>query len=210
MKSVKAAIYARVSTQDQHCEMQLTELREYAERQGWEIVEYVEHASGKGGGRRPVLDRLMADAAMKRVDVVLVWKLDRFGRSLKHIMAGIETLDAGGVRFMAPSMGIDTDKRTPMGNFLLQIIAAFAELERELIRERVNAGIQEYKRAYSLGQIGVTRKSRSGKNLPTGRPAKIFPRDRAAAMRRKGMSWRAIEKALGVPQSTIRAALAVA
>lgn len=203
-----AAIYARVSTEDQHCEMQLAELRGYAQRQGWEVVEYVEKASGKAGSKRPVLDKLLDDARMKRFDALLVWKLDRFGRSLKHIIENVETLNAAGIRFLAPSQGIDTDQRNPMGKFLMHIIGAFAELERELIKERVNSGIQEYARAYKRGDVGSKRNSRSGKNLAIGRPSKIFPRDRAAKMRADGLSWRAIEKALRVPQSTIRAALA--
>jgi putative DNA-invertase from lambdoid prophage Rac len=201
------AIYARVSTEDQHCEMQLAEMRGYAERQGWTVSEYVEHASGKAGSRRPVLDRLLGDARMKRFDVLLVWKLDRFGRSLKHIIENMETLDAAGVRFLVPSQGIDTDQRSPMGKFLMQIIGAFAELERELIRERVNAGVQEYKRAYDRGEIGKKRHSRSGKDLPAGRPKRIFRRDEAAHLRELGHSWRAIAKHLGVSASTIRDAL---
>jgi len=76
---MKAAIYARVSTEDQHCEMQLTELSGYAERMGWPAVPYVEKASGKAGSRRPVLDQLLADARLRKFDVVLCWKLDRFG-----------------------------------------------------------------------------------------------------------------------------------
>src|SRR4051794_1071384 len=116
-----AAIYARVSSEDQHCEMQLTELHGYAERNGWSVVEYVEKESGKAGVKRPVLDQLIADARMKRFDVVVVWKLDRFGRSLRDLIEHIQTLDSMGIRFVAPNQGIDTDNRSPIGKLLLHI-----------------------------------------------------------------------------------------
>src|ERR1041385_1434476 len=99
---MKAAIYARVSTQDQNCEMQLRELREYIERRGWENAgEYVD--SGWSGIKksRPALDRLMVDASQHRFDIVLVWKLDRFGRSVLNLIEGLNTLASAGVRFIA-------------------------------------------------------------------------------------------------------------
>lgn len=188
---MRAAIYARVSTYDQHCEMQLTELRGYVERMGWEAAEYVEKASGKAGAARPELERLLADARLKKVDCVLVWKLDRFGRSLQEFVERVMLLDQLGIRFVAPSQGIDTDRRSPAGKLLMHILAAIAEFERELIRERVSAGIAEAKRR--------------GKHC--GRPLRVFARERALELRRKGMSWRAIERALGVPQATIRLAV---
>jgi DNA invertase Pin-like site-specific DNA recombinase len=188
---MKAAIYARVSTQDQQCEMQLTDLRSYVERMGWTGVEYVEKASGKAGVKRPELARLMADAQQRRVDVVLVWKLDRFGRSVQEFVDRVLLLDRAGVRFIAVTQGIDTDQGSPAGKLLMHILAAIAEFERDLIRERVKAGVAEAKR--------------KGKHC--GRPKRVFRRDEAVRMRAKGMSWRAIEKALGVPQATIRLAL---
>lgn len=186
-----AAIYARVSTEDQHCEMQLTELRAYCERMGWEAVEYVEKASGKAGAPRPELERLLTDAQLKRFGAVVVWKLDRFGRSLQEFVERVMVLDRLGIRFIAPSQGIDTDRRAPAGKLLMHILAAIAEFERELIRERVRAGIAEAKRR--------------GKHC--GRPLRVFRRDEAVRMRQQGMSWRAIERALGVPQATIRLAV---
>jgi DNA invertase Pin-like site-specific DNA recombinase len=188
---MKAAIYARVSTQDQHCAMQLTELRSYVERMGWDAVEYIEKASGKAGAKRPELERLMADATSRKVDIVLVWKLDRFGRSVQEFVDRVLQLDRAGVRFIAATQGIDTDKSSPAGKLLMHILAAIAEFERDLIRERVKAGVAEAQRR--------------GKHC--GRPKKVFRRDEALALRRKGMSWRAIEQALGVPQATIRLAL---
>ncbi len=207
---MKAAIYARVSTEDQRCDLQLTELRGYCQRSNWEILEYTEKASGKAGSKRPELQRLLADARMRRFDVVLVWKLDRFGRSLRDLVGNIQTLDSAGVRFIALTQNIDTDNKSPMGKFLLHIFGAFAEFEHSLIVERVTAGVMEYKRAYDSGEIGKTRNSRSGKNLPPHRPAKIFRRDQAVKLRKAGKSWRAIEKILGVPQATIRRAVSKA
>lgn len=186
-----AAIYARVSTEDQHCEMQLSELRGYASRMGWETAEYVEKASGKAGAKRPQLERLMNDARLRRFDIVMVWKLDRFGRSVPEFVARVQQLDAAGVRFIAVTQGIDTDSRSPTGKLLMHILAAIAEFERDLIRERTRAGVAEAKRR--------------GKHC--GRPRKIFRRDEAAAMRAAGVSWRKIAAALGVPQATVRAAL---
>lgn len=186
-----AAIYARVSTEDQHCEMQLTELRGYASRMGWEAVEYVEKASGKAGSKRPVLERLMNDARLRRFDIVLVWKLDRFGRSVPEFVERVQRLDTAGVRFIAVTQGIDTDGKSPTGKLLMHILAAIAEFERDLIRERVRAGVAEARRR--------------GKHC--GRPKKVFRRDEAAEMRARGLSWRKIEAALGVPQATLRLAL---
>lgn len=188
---MKAAIYARVSTEDQHCEMQVTELRGYAGRMGWDVAEYIEKASGKAGSKRPVLERLMNDARLRRFDVVLVWKLDRFGRSMKDFVERVQLLESAGVRFVAVTQGIDTDSKSPTGKLLMHILAAIAEFERDLIQERVKAGVAEAKRR--------------GKHC--GRPKKVFRRDEAAEMRTSGMSWRKIAAVLGVPQATIRLAL---
>lgn len=184
---MRVAIYARVSTEDQDCSMQLTELRAYVERSGWpEAAEYLEKASGKAGSKRPVLARLMADAQMRRFDVVLVWKLDRFGRSLHHLIENIQVLDALGIRFIAPTQGIDTDNKSPVGRLLLHIMGAFAEFERALIVERVRTGVAEAKRA--------------GKHC--GRPRKVFRRDEALAMRKAGSSLRAIARHFGIGLGT--------
>jgi putative DNA-invertase from lambdoid prophage Rac len=202
-----AAIYARVSTEDQHCELQLSELGGFAARSGWDTAQYIDKLSGKAGVRRPELEKLLADARLRKFDIVLVWKLDRFSRSLQDLIVQVETLDRAGVRFIVPSMNIDTDQKSPMGRFIIHMFGAFAEFERALIVERVNAGVGEYKRAFAAGKIGKDRHSRSGKDLPAGRPRHVFRRDRAVALREEGRSWRYIEAELGVPQSTIRLAL---
>jgi putative DNA-invertase from lambdoid prophage Rac len=167
--------------------MQLTELRGYVKRMGWEPVEYVEQASGKAGSKRPVLAKLMRDANEKRFDILVVWKLDRFGRSLHDLVGNVQKLDDLGIRFVAPSQGIDTDNHSPTGRLLLHIMGAFAEFERSLIVERVKAGVAEAKRA--------------GKHC--GRPQKVFRRDEALALRDKGLSLRAIAAKLDVKLSTV-------
>ena len=204
--SLKAAIYARVSTEDQFCQMQLTELKGFAERMGWSIVEYVEKASTRK--KRPVLDLLLAEARLRKFDVVVVWKLDRFGRSVRELVENIEIVDRCGIRFIVPSQSIDTDQKNPTGRLLMHILAAVAEFERDLIRERVMGGLTEYTRAFKAGEIGKTRHSRSGKDLPPGRPVRVFRRDVAQRMRKEGRPWRDIARALRVPTSTIRDALA--
>jgi putative DNA-invertase from lambdoid prophage Rac len=201
---LRAGLYARVSTQDQDCSIQLQDLRAHAARMGWEAIEYVEKASGKAGGKRPVLARLMEDARSRRLDIVAVWKLDRFGRSLKDFVENVQTLDAAGVRFLTITQPVDTDQRNPFAKFLMNLLMLFAEFERDLIRERVTAGVREYRRNFKAGRIGVDRVSKSGRNLPCGRPQKIFRRDQVAALRAEGKSWRAIAQELKVPLTTVR------
>jgi DNA invertase Pin-like site-specific DNA recombinase len=185
-------IYARVSTEDQHCEMQLSELRAYVERCGWPAaVEYIEKASGKAGSKRPVLKRLLDDARLKKFDCVLVWKLDRFGRSLHHLIENVQLLDDHGIRFVSPSQGIDTDNRSPVGRLLLHMMAAFAEFERSLIVERVRTGVKEAQR--------------QGKHC--GRPKRVFRRDDVRDLRAQGKSWREISLELGIPVGTVRKAV---
>src|SRR5579864_9681306 len=141
--TIRAVIYARVSTTDQNCEMQVRELREYAARRGWQVsAEYIDTGWSGAKASRPELDRLMKDAAFRRFDAVLVWKLDRFGRSVRNCLDGIESLRTNGVRFLAVSQSIDTDESNPTARLLLHILASVAEFERELIRERVRAGIK--------------------------------------------------------------------
>src|SRR5689334_14814880 len=138
-RKMKAAIYARVSTADQRYEMQLTELREYVARQGWDAVEYTEKASSVK--QRPEFDRLMDDARLKRFDVVVVWKVDRFGRSLQSFLRHVLELDGYGVRFVAVTQSIDTGQRNPMAKFILGLFGLLAEFEREMIVERTKAGV---------------------------------------------------------------------
>ena len=188
---VKAAIYARVSTTDQNCAMQLSELKEFATRRGWEFEEYVDTGFSGAKVSRPALDRLMKDARMKRIDVVLVWKLDRWGRSVSNCLASIAELTALGIRWLAITQNLDTDQSNPMSRFMLTILAAVAEFEREMIRERVKAG--------------MTNAKAKGKRL--GRKRVVFDRSRAADLQTKGFSLRSIARQLGVGVGTIQRAL---
>ena len=191
--TLQAAIYARVSTTDQNCESQLRELREYAARRGWAIAgEYVDTGWSGAKASRPELDRLMRDAALRRFDAVLVYKLDRFGRSVRNCLDGIAALGAHGIRFLAVSQSIDTDVANPAARLLLHILASVAEFERELIRERVCAGVRNAKR--------------KGKQL--GRKRVVFDRSRAIELHNSGNSIRDIAATLGVGIGTIHRLLA--
>jgi DNA invertase Pin-like site-specific DNA recombinase len=199
--NMKAAIYARVSTDDQNCEMQLNDLRAYCQARGWEIHgEYVDTISGSKDSR-PRRNVLMKVASARKVDAVVVWKLDRWGRSLTDVVSTVRSLNAGGVRFLATTQGIDTDDSNPTSRLLLNIFATFAEFERDVIRERVNAGVKRYQSEFIAGRAV----SKSGRNLPIGRPKTIFRVDHVLELRRGGMSWRNISKELGIPEATLRA-----
>src|SRR5215472_16508239 len=141
--TTRVAIYARVSTPDgkgQSPEMQLRELREHCERRGWTIAgEYVDRMTGTKDSR-PELDRLMADAHKRRFDVVIVWKFDRFARSVSHLLRALETFKALRIDFVSYSEQMDT--ATPDGKMVFTVLGAVAELERSLIAERVRAGLR--------------------------------------------------------------------
>ena len=188
---MRIGIYARVSTLiGQSPEMQLTELREYASRRGWEIFsEYVD--SGVSGSKesRPELNRLMSDAHQRKIDAVLVWKIDRFGRSLKHLVNSLADLSAYGVAFI--SLRDNLDLSTPSGRLMFQIIGAMAEFERSLIQERVRAGLRNAKL--------------KGKVL--GRPRRIVNSDEMARLREQGVSFREIAEAVGASAGTVRTRL---
>lgn len=157
---------ARVSTlQAQDPEMQLLELREYAAHRGWGVVgEYVDRTSGAKQSR-PALNRMTNDARRRKFDVVAVWKIDRFGRSLKHLVNALAELEALGVAFV--SLRDSLDLGTPAGRLMFQIIGAMAEFERSLIQERVRAGLRNAKQ--------------KGKRL--GRPPAVVDVAKTAALR---------------------------
>jgi DNA invertase Pin-like site-specific DNA recombinase len=142
---MRAAIYARVSTSDQSTVMQISALREYIERRGWKLVEeYIDE--GVSGSRecRPALDRLAADARRRAFDAVVVFRFDRFARSVSHLARALDEFRALGIEFVSLHEAVDTS--TPMGRAMFHIAGAFAELEREIIRERVKAGLANAKR----------------------------------------------------------------
>jgi DNA invertase Pin-like site-specific DNA recombinase len=142
----RAAIYVRVSTGSQTVENQERELREVAARSGWQIVEVYrdEGISGsKGRNGRPAFDALARDAARRRFDVVMAWSVDRLGRSMSDLLAFLSELQATGVDLFLLKQGLDTS--TPAGRAMFQMLGVFAEFEREVIRERVNAGLARAK-----------------------------------------------------------------
>ncbi len=204
---MKCAIYARVSTDSQDYSRQVEELKSYVARQGWECAEYLEKESAKTGSNRPVLTKLLADARLKKFEVVVVWKIDRFGRSLLEFIENLKTLYSLDIRFIAAGQGgIDTDKRSPFTKMLMHLLAMFAEFELDMIHERTGPGLQRYMKLHAEGRVGPNRErqSRSGRNLPVGRPCKEFPRAAARRLRAEGLSYRRIEKELGIPFNTVR------
>ena len=189
MQSLRVALYARVSTADQTCEMQIRELREYAARRGWPIVaEYVDTGWSGAKASRPELNKLKAEARKRAFDCVIVWKLDRWGRSVTDSISGINELVSLGVRFVAMTQNLDTDESNPMARFFLHIMAAFAELEREMIRERVRAGLATAK----------------AKGRKLGRQPVIYNRGKALELRTAGRSIRQIAKEVDVSVGTIQ------
>lgn len=173
---MRTAIYARVSTTNQTNAIQVRELKEYVERRGWELVGTYQDQMSGAKASRPGLDQLIADARRRRFDIVVVWKLDRFGRSLVHCVSGIQELASLGVRFIATSQGLDTDESNPASKLLMHILAAVAQFERELIRERISAGM---KAAKAHG-------TKTGSAI--GRPRRIFNRDEVVRLRATGLS----------------------
>lgn len=186
------ALYARVSTLNSHQdpEMQLSELREYVARRGLHIFdEYIDQGVSGSKESRPALNRLMSDAQRCRFDAVLVWKIDRFGRSLKHLVNSLADLSACGIAFI--SLRDNMDLSTPSGRLMFQIIGAMAEFERALIQERVRAGLRNARA--------------KGKRI--GRPHVVFDSATAIKLRNQGLSWRAISAQLKVGIATVYRAL---
>jgi DNA invertase Pin-like site-specific DNA recombinase len=170
--------------------MQLSDLREYASRRGWEVfAEYIDNGVSGAKESRPELNRLMTDAHRRHFDVVLCWKVDRFGRSLKHLVNALADLDSYGIAFV--SLRDNLDLSTPSGRLMFQIIGAMAEFERSLIQERVRAGLRNAKLR--------------GKTL--GRPPLALDCDRIARLRASGASIREISAQLEVSTATVHKVL---
>jgi DNA invertase Pin-like site-specific DNA recombinase len=184
---MRAAIYARVSSSNngQSPKMQLRELREYCERRKWPIAgEYVDEGISGSKERRPQLDKLMADAHRRRFDAVIVWKFDRFARSVSHLLRALETFNALGIAFVSLSESLDTS--TPAGKMVFVVLGAVAELERSLIVERVKAGLRNARA--------------KGKRL--GRPRSGVDLAEIRRLRAAGVSWQAVGKKCGVSAAT--------
>ena len=142
---MRAALYARVSTLDQEPENQLAELRTYVQARSWPAaIEYVDRGVSGSTDSRPALNRLVADARRRRFDVLVVWRLDRLGRSLKHLITLLDDLQVLGVAFVSLAEGIDAT--TPAGKLQMHILGAISEFERARITERVKAGLAQARR----------------------------------------------------------------
>jgi DNA invertase Pin-like site-specific DNA recombinase len=186
----RAVLYARVSTTNgQDPEVQSREIREYCQRRAWPLVsEYVDQGISGAKERRPQLDRLVADAHKRKFEVVVVWKFDRFARSVSHLLRALENFRALGIEFVSLSEQIDTS--TPTGKMIFTVLGAVAELERSLIAERVRAGLRHAKA--------------KGKRL--GRPTKHVDPAKVAELRAQGVSWRKVGLRLGVSPARAYAA----
>jgi DNA invertase Pin-like site-specific DNA recombinase len=200
----RAAIYVRVSTAtkvrngansafEQNPDVQEIPLRQLLEQRGWTLQRvYSDRASGAKADR-PGLKALMDDARRGAFDVVVVWRFDRLARSVEQLVNALAEFRGLGIDFVSQQEALDTS--TPMGKAMFTIIAAMAELERNVIRERVQAGL-DYARANG---------TKSGKAI--GRPRRVFDRVKANELRNAGLSWAQIGERLSIPPTTIRRAI---
>ena len=189
---MKAAIYARVSTLDkgQDTEVQLRDLRSYAQARGWIVAgEYVDKGQSGAKDRRPELDRLMTDVRKRKVDLILCWRLDRLGRSLKHLILTLDELQSVGVGFVSYNENLDLTTST--GRLMFQLLGAFAEFERNLIKERVKAGLANAK----------------AKGAKLGRPSPEFDEDELIRLRKSGVTIRGIAERLKLRKSFVHKTL---
>lgn len=184
-----AALYVRVSTLDQNCEVQLEDLRRFAGKRFARHCEYTDAGVSGTQRHRPQLDALIRDARRRLFDVVLVWKFDRFARSLKHLIESLDEFNALGIDFISLTEGIDTT--TPAGQLLFHIVGAVAQFERDLIVERVRAGMAH---AWAMGKH-------------IARPRAEVDVESVKHLGSKGNSLRVIATTLGIPVSRVRRAL---
>lgn len=149
---MKVAIYLRVSTSDQTTLNQEIELKSYCERLDYEITDiYKDEGVSGSKTSRPELDRLLQDMRLKKFEAIIVWKLDRLGRSTQHLLQLLEEFKHKSIRLIITDMNIDTE--TSQGKFFFTVVGAFAELEREMIRERIYAGLERRKKqGFKLGR----------------------------------------------------------
>src|SRR6202035_4330664 len=187
---MRIGIYARVSTRDQNCEMQVRDLRAYCMARGFDLVrEYVDVGQPGAKDSRPEFNKLMDDARKRQFDAIVVWRFDRFARSTKHLLLALKEFRALGIQFISYMENIDTS--SALGQALFTIVSAVAQLERELIRERVTAGIRNART--------------NGKTL--GRPKSGVDSERILQLRAQGHSLQQIATNLGVGYGTVRARL---
>jgi DNA invertase Pin-like site-specific DNA recombinase len=188
---MRVGLYVRVSTlSGQHPEMQMSELREYVARRGWRNVgEFVDEGISGARERRPELDRLWADCRKRRVDAVVVYRYDRFARSLRQLVNALEEFRALGIDFVSLHEGVDTS--TPNGRLVFGIFASISEFERELTRSRVRSGLAA---ARARGKL-------------LGRPRTVVDAAQIARLRASGASWREVSEQMGIGVGTACRAL---
>lgn len=181
----RVIIYARVSTREQNPDMQLLDLRTYAEARKLQVIqEYVDYASGSKSDRENYI-RLFNDVRKRKTDVVLVWKFDRFARSTKELINALEEFNSLGVDFISYKENIDTS--TPTGKILFTMISAFAEFEREILRERVIAGMEKAKiRGVKIGRPEIP----------------PFIKKKVLELKRDGFTYKQIIKMLNISKSS--------
>jgi len=182
---MRVALYSRVSTNEQNASMQVEELRAYCQRRQWDIAEEFTD-SGVSGAKesRPALNRLLSESKRRKFDAVLVYRYDRFARSLRGLVNALAEFDALGIHFVSLHEGVDTS--TPNGRLVFGIFASIAEFERELIRSRVRSGLAAAR----------------ARGMRIGRPKVIVDARRLASLRNSGASWPKIAKALGIGVGT--------
>lgn len=190
---MKVALYARVSTVGQDPEVQLVALRAHAAQRDWQVVEeFVDHGVSGAKERRRALDRLMKAAWAGQFQVVLVWRFDRFARSVKHLVTALETFRTLKVGFASLQEQLDT--ATPIGQAMFTIIGAMAQLERDIIRERVKAGLDRAK----------------ARGIRLGRPRVAVAAEKLETLRAQGLSIGEMARRLRCSRSTIRRCLSAA
>ena len=190
MSNKRATLYVRVSTDAQTVENQIRELRQVAERRGWEVIQVYSDAGisgAKGRNGRPELDSMLKDASRRKFDIVMAWSIDRLGRSLIDLLDTIQHLEACGVDLYLDQQAIDTT--TPMGKLVFQVTGAFAEFERSIIRQRIRAGL---KRAVAQG-------------VKLGRPKLDSTTERKVRKQlAKGVGILKVAKSLGIGTGTVQ------
>src|ERR1700693_4788681 len=184
---MRIGIYARVSTKDQSCELQVRDLRTYCTARGFDLVkEYVDVGQSGAKDSRPELNKLMDDARKRQFDSVICWRFDRFARSTKHLLTALEEFRSLSIQFIGYQENIDTS--SALGQALFTIVSAVAQLERDLIRERVTAGIRNARA--------------NGKKL--GRPHVTANLEEILQLRAEGHSMRKIAAKMGIADGTVR------
>ena len=186
---MRTALYARVSTNSQETDLQVREFREFCQRRDWTVAgEYIDTGISGSKDRRPELDRLMADARKRKFDCVVVYRYDRFARSLRQLVNALDEFRSLGIEFVSIHEGVDTS--TPNGRLVFGIFASIAEFERELIRDRVRSGMR----------------SARARGRKIGRPRTTVNANHIARLRSQGASWRAVCTETGLSAGTAKRA----